>query len=146
MSVIKECIEKTLEMQNVPVSCEINVLITNDMGIRVINKASRDLDKATDVLSFPMFQLEPGRLPDNWEEYVAPETSLCPLGDMAISLEHAIKQAEEFGHSFRREVGYLTIHSVLHLLGYDHMDDGPQKEMMRQREEAIASSIRGMSR
>lgn len=146
ISVIKECIEKALQMQNVPVSCEINVLITNDMGIRVINKASRDLDKATDVLSFPMFQFEPGRLPDNWEEYVDPETGLCPLGDMAISLERAIKQAEEFGHSMRREVGYLTIHSVLHLLGYDHMDDGPQKEMMRQREEAIASSIRGMSR
>ena len=146
ISVIKESILKSLQMQNVPVPCEINVLITNDAGICAINKASRDLDRATDVLSFPMFQFEAGKLPDDWEGYLDPETDLCPLGDMVISFERAVKQAEEFGHTMRREVGYLTIHSILHLLGYDHMDEGPQKEMMRQREEEIASSIRGMSR
>ncbi|MBR7123148.1 MAG: rRNA maturation RNase YbeY [Oscillospiraceae bacterium] len=146
ISIIKEAVLKSLQMQNVPVPCEINVLITNDKGIRSINKASRDLDKATDVLSFPMFQFEAAKLPDNWAEYLDPETELCALGDMVISLERAVRQAEEFGHSMRREVGYLTIHSVLHLLGYDHLDNGPQKDMMRQREEEIASSIRGMSR
>ena len=71
---------------------------------------------------------------------------MCPLGDMAISLERAVAQAEEFGHSVRREVGYLTIHSMLHLLGYDHLDEGPQKAQMRKREEEIASGIKGMQR
>jgi len=71
---------------------------------------------------------------------------MCPLGDMAISLERAISQAKEFGHSTRREIGYLTIHSMLHLLGYDHLDEGPMKAQMRQREETIASGIPGMSR
>ena len=75
-----------------------------------------------------------------------PETGLCPLGDMAISLEHAAEQAKSFGHSLRREIGYLTIHSVLHLLGYDHMDEGPEKKMMRIREEAIARTVSGVSR
>ena len=75
-----------------------------------------------------------------------PETDMCPLGDMAISFERATNQAKEFGHSTRREVGYLTIHSMLHLLGYDHLDEGPQKKQMRGREEAIASSIPGMKR
>ena len=71
---------------------------------------------------------------------------MCPLGDMAISLERAVAQAKEFGHSTRREVGYLTIHSMLHLLGYDHMDEGPMKAQMRSREEAIASAIPRMQR
>jgi probable rRNA maturation factor len=71
---------------------------------------------------------------------------MCPLGDMVLSLERAISQSEEFGHSTRREIGYLTIHSVLHLLGYDHLDEGPQKAQMRSREEAIAATIPGMQR
>ena len=145
-AIIKRCIEATLAAEGVTVSCEINVFVTNDKGIRAINQGSRGIDKATDVLSFPMFQLEAGNPPENWEEYLDPETDLCPLGDMAISLERAIAQAKEFGHSTRREVGYLTIHSMLHLLGYDHLDEGPQKAQMRKREEAIASNIPGMSR
>ena len=124
----------------------INVFVTNDSTIRAINKASRNIDKATDVLSFPMFELEPGNPPKDWSEYLDPETGLCPLGDMAISLERAAAQAKEFGHSLRREVGYLTIHSMLHLLGYDHLDEAEQKAQMRKREEAIASTIRGLSR
>ena len=71
---------------------------------------------------------------------------MCPLGDMAISLERAVAQAKEFGHSTRREIGYLTIHSMLHLLGYDHLDEGAQKAQMREREEAIAASVPGMNR
>ena len=145
-SIIKKCIKQTLLMEGVPVPCEINVLVTNDVEIRAINKASREIDRATDVLSFPMFPFEAGKLPEDWSSYIDPETDLCPLGDMAISLERAIAQADEYGHSIRREVGYLTIHSMLHLLGYDHMDDGPQKAQMRQREEEIAATIRGMSR
>ena len=75
-----------------------------------------------------------------------PGTNAVPLGDMVISLERARAQAKEFGHSVKREVGYLTIHSMLHLLGYDHLDEGPMKKQMRAREEAIASTIEGMSR
>ena len=144
--IIRKCVEATLDAENVAVPCEINVLITNDRGIRAINNASRNIDKATDVLSFPMFQLEAGNPPTDSEEFLDIETGLCPLGDMCISLERATAQAKEFGHSVKREVGYLTIHSMLHLLGYDHLDEGEQKKQMRAREEAIASTIPGMSR
>jgi probable rRNA maturation factor len=145
-SIISKCIEATLKAENIPVKCEINVLVTNDKGIHAINKASRDIDRPTDVLSFPMFQLEAGNPPEDWEEYLDIETGMCPLGDMCISLERAVAQAKEFGHSVRREVGYLTIHSMLHLLGYDHLDEGEQKKQMRTREEAIATTIPGMRR
>ena len=145
-SIIRRCVEATLDAEKVNVPCEINVLVTDDRGIHEINKATRDIDKATDVLSFPMFHLEAGNLPADWEEYLDYETGLCPLGDMCISLERATAQAKEFGHSVKREVGYLTIHSMLHLLGYDHLDEGPQKRQMRQREEVIAASIPGLRR
>ena len=145
-AIIRKCVEATLAAEGITVPCEINVLVTNDNGIRAINQGSRGIDKPTDVLSFPMFQLEAGNPPENWDDYMDPETGLCPLGDMAISLERAIAQAKEFGHSTRREVGYLTIHSMLHLLGYDHLDEGPQKAQMRTREEAIAASIPRMQR
>ena len=145
-SIIKKCIETTLAAEGINVPCEINVLVTNDKGIHAINLASRQIDRPTDVLSFPMFQLEPGNPPADWEEYEDFETGLVPLGDMCISLERAQAQAKEFGHSARREVGYLTIHSMLHLLGYDHLDEGPMKKQMRGREEAIAATIPGMTR
>ena len=135
-----------MRAEGIYVPCEINVLVTGDDEIRTINLASREIDKATDVLSFPMFSLEPGNLPEDWESYIDPETELCPLGDMAISLERAIAQAKEFGHGTRREVGYLTIHSVLHLLGYDHLDEGPQKAQMRAREKEIVAGIPRMRR
>jgi probable rRNA maturation factor len=145
-AIIRKCIEATLSAEQISVPCEINVLVTNDKGVRAINQACRGIDKATDVLSFPMFQLEAGNPPADWEEFMDPETDMCPLGDMAISLERAVAQAKEFGHSVRREVGYLTIHSMLHLLGYDHLDEGPMKAQMRAREEKIAAGIPGMSR
>ena len=145
-AIIKKCICTTLAAENISVPCEINVLITNDNGIQAINKASRNIDKPTDVLSFPMFQLEAGNPPEDWDAYIDIDSGMCPLGDMAISLERAIAQAKEFGHSTRREIGYLTIHSMLHLLGYDHLDEGPQKKQMRQREEEIAAKIARMQR
>lgn len=145
-SIIRKCIEQTLLQEGVAVPCEVNVLVTNDRGIHAINLAARNIDKPTDVLSFPMFELTAGELPESWDDVLDPETQLCPLGDMAISFERAVSQASEFGHSVRREVGYLTIHSMLHLLGYDHMDDGPQKAQMRDREEIIAAGISGMQR
>ena len=145
-SIIKKCIAETLAAERIGVPCEINVLVTNDAGIHIINKSSRDIDRPTDVLSFPMFEFEPGNPPSDWVEFQDPATGLVPLGDMCISLERAEAQAKEFGHSLRREVGYLTIHSMLHLLGYDHLDEGEMKKQMRAREEAIAASIPNMTR
>lgn len=145
-SVITKCIEATLKAEQINIPCEINVLVTNNERIQAINAASRNIDAATDVLSFPMFELEAGMPPADWDDYLDPETGRCPLGDMAISLERASVQAQEYGHSLRREIGYLCIHSVLHLLGYDHLDEGPQKAQMRKREELIASTVPGVSR
>ena len=138
---IKKCILAALRCEGVRAPCEINVFVCGDETIRAINKSSREIDKATDVLSFPMFALTPGAPPASWDEFEDPGTGLVPLGDMAISLERAAQQAKEFGHSTKREVGYLTIHSILHLLGYDHVDEGPMKRQMRAREEAILADI-----
>ena len=117
------------------------MLVTDDEGIRAINRTTRNIDSATDVLSFPMFQFTPGAFPADVSEEIDPQTGLLPLGDMAISLERARDQAKRFGNSLKRETGYLTIHSVLHLLGYDHMDEGEQKRRMRTREELIAAEL-----
>ncbi len=138
---IHRCICTALEAQRITVPCEINVLLTDDAGIRAINQATRQIDAETDVLSFPMFQLEPGQFPPAPSALLDPMTGLLPLGDMTISLERAREQARRFGHSTRREIGYLVIHSVLHLLGYDHLDEGPMKRQMRLREEAIAQTL-----
>lgn len=138
---LHRCIKGALEAEGVNVPCEINVLITDDQGIRAINNATRSIDKETDVLSFPMFQFEAGKFPEDVSEYMDPQTGLLPLGDMCISLERAKDQAKRFCNTLKREVGYLTIHSILHLLGYDHLDEGPQKRQMRMREEIIASSL-----
>ncbi|MCD8009041.1 MAG: rRNA maturation RNase YbeY, partial [Clostridiales bacterium] len=104
-------------------------------------------DGPTDVLSFPMFHLEPGVPPTEETAELDPASGLLPLGDMVISYQRAEAQAAEYGHSVRRELGYLAVHSVLHLLGYDHMDgdDGPMKRQMRAREEAIMNEL-GISR
>lgn len=138
---LRKCIRAALAVQKVPVACEINVMVTDDNGIRQINSALRDIDRPTDVLSFPMFEFAPGVLPESWEEYKDPDTGLVPLGDMAISLERAKAQAAEYCHSVKREVGYLTVHSILHLLGYDHLDEGPMKKQMRTQEEVILAEI-----
>lgn len=117
------------------------MLVTNDDTIRAINRQTRNVDKATDVLSFPMFEYTPGAFPEDVSADIDPETGLLPLGDMVLSVERAQAQAEEYGHSLRREAGYLTIHSVLHLLGYDHLDEGPMKRQMRAREEQILADL-----
>ena len=137
---IESVIRTALEEQGVELPCEISVLLTDDEGIHQINLDMRGVDRPTDVLSFPMFELEPG-IPPEGEDYLDPESELCPLGDMCISLERAEAQASEFGHSVEREICYLTVHSVLHLLGYDHLDEGPMKAQMREREEAILEKL-----
>ena len=137
---IESVIRAALEEQGVELPCEISVLLTDDEGIHQINLDMRGVDRPTDVLSFPMFELEPG-VPPEGEDYLDPESELCPLGDMCISLERAEAQAAEFGHSVEREICYLIVHSVLHLLGYDHLDEGPMKAQMREREEAILEKL-----
>ena len=137
---MESVITAALEAEKVAIPCEISVLLTDDEGIHQINLDMRGVDRPTDVLSFPMFELEPG-VPPEGEDYLDPESELCPLGDMCISLERAAAQAEEFGHSIERELCYLTVHSVLHLLGYDHLDEGPMKAQMREREEAILGAL-----
>ncbi len=136
---LEKVISAALEAEGVEADCEINVLLTDDEGIHQVNLDMRGVDRPTDVLSFPMFDLQPGEKPG--EEDADPETGLVPLGDMCLSLERAQAQAEEFGHSVERELSYLTVHSVLHLLGYDHMDEGPMKVQMRGREEAILQTL-----
>lgn len=138
---LNRCITAALKQEKVFVPCEINVLVTDDQGIRGINRATRNIDKETDVLSFPMFTFIPEQFPEDTSPYMDPQTGLLPLGDMAISLERAKDQARRFGNTLKREVGYLTIHSVLHLLGYDHLDEGAQKRQMRIREELIAAEL-----
>ena len=132
-------IRAALAAEGMSLPCEVNVLFTDDEGIRRINLEMRGVDRPTDVLSFPMFELEPGEHPGR--EDADPATGLVPLGDMCISLERTKVQAEQFGHSVEREICYLTVHSVLHLLGYDHLDEGPMKARMREREESILESL-----
>ena len=140
---IRKVIRTALAAEGVTFPCEIDVLLTHDAGIHQINLDMRQVDRATDVLSFPEFDLTPGQLPD--EEDADPGTGLVPLGDMVISMEHVAAQAKEYGHSNRRELEYLVVHSVLHLLGYDHLDEGPMKAQMRGREEAIMAEL-GLTR
>lgn len=136
---IRKVIRTALSAQGVDFPCEVDVLVTNDEEIHALNREARQVDRATDVLSFPAFDLQPGELPG--PEDADPGTGLVPLGDMMISMEHVAAQAKEYGHSNRRELAYLTVHSVLHLLGYDHLDEGPMKRQMREREEAILGEL-----
>lgn len=136
---IRKVIRTALAAEGVDFPCEVDVLITNDEAIHQVNLDMRDVDRSTDVLSFPEFDLTPGQLPE--AEDADPGTGLVPLGDMVISWEHVTAQAKEYGHSNRRELAYLVVHSVLHLLGYDHLDEGPQKKQMRAREEAILAEL-----
>ena len=139
-ALLSRVIPAVLEAEGVTVPCEVDVLLTDDAGIHQINLEQREVDRPTDVLSFPMFEFAPGEPPVD-DADADPETGLTPLGDMVISLERARAQGEEYGHGTEREVAYLAVHSVLHLLGYDHMDEGPQKRQMREREEAILNRL-----
>ena len=139
---LKAVIPAALAAEGVALPCEINVLLTGDEGIRQINLEQRGVDRATDVLSFPMFDFSPGTPPgDGAEDLLDPGSGLLPLGDMVLSVDRIRAQAAEYGHSERREACYLAVHSVLHLLGYDHLDEGAMKEQMRAREEAILDGL-----
>ncbi|MGI6013855.1 MAG: rRNA maturation RNase YbeY [Oscillospiraceae bacterium] len=139
-SLIRHAIRATLAAEGVKVPCCVNVLLTDDEGIHQINREFREVDRATDVLSFPQNECVPGAF-DATRMERDPQSGCILLGDMVLSLERAAAQGEEFGHGIEREIGYLTVHSILHLLGYDHMDEGPMKRQMRAREEAICDRL-----
>ncbi len=130
---IRRCCHAVLELEGFGGSAEVDVSFVDNMQIRAINLEQRNIDMPTDVLSFP--------LGGNGIYDVNPATGAFMLGDIVISLERAAAQAEEYGHSFQREVGYLTVHSMLHLLGYDHVDGGLEAVRMREREEAVMLSV-----
>ena len=137
---ILRAINAAFRAEGVGVDCEISVLLTDNEGIHELNREYRNVDRPTDVLSFPANELTPGEFDAEMCD-IDPETGRAFLGDMAISLEKCAAQAEEYGHSFERELMYLTVHSTLHLLGYDHVDEAEMKRQMRAREELIMSGL-----
>ena len=130
---IEKAVEAAIKSEDFTASAEVNVTVVSDAKIKIINKEFRNVDSATDVLSFPLCDGE------NFD--INPENGCCMLGDVVISIDHVLKQAEAFGHGIERELAYLTVHSVLHLLGYDHVDEGEEKKLMRIREEAALSLL-----
>lgn len=122
--------------EGLPEALRIDLSFVDDGMIQEINAEYRDIDKATDVLSFPMYERD--------EEIELLEDELAPFGDIVLSMDHAIAQAEEYGHSLEREVLYLIVHGLMHLAGYDHMVED-EKQEMREAEEALMAQI-GVSR
>ena len=126
---IKTVVDAALDYVGCPFECSVNVLLTDDASIREMNRDFRNTDRATDVLSFP--------LGDNGVYDVNPATGAYMLGDVVLSAEHADMQAKLYGHVIEREIAYLTVHSVLHLLGFDHVNSESEKTIMRTKEEKI---------
>lgn len=133
---IRRAVNMVLKAEDIHENCIVSVLLTDNEGIRKKNREFRDVDSATDVLSFPFSELTPGAFRAEDTEF-DPETESIYLGDIMINLKRCEEQGEEFGHGFDREIMYLTVHSTLHLLGYDHVDEGEMKKQMREREKAI---------
>lgn len=130
---IRKACTATLEFENFQGPAEIDVSIVSDETIKEMNAQFRNIDSSTDVLSFP--------LGENGEYDTNPETGAKMLGDVVISADTAVAQAELYGHGLEREVAFLTVHSVLHLLGYDHVNGGLEKTIMREKEEAVLEAL-----
>lgn len=139
--IIREIVMAALDYENCPYEAEVNVILTGNQEIEKINQESRGLQKATDVLSFPMGDFETPsdfeRLEECPEEYFHPETGELLLGDIVISVDKVKEQAESYGHSEKRELAFLVAHSMLHLCGYDHMEEEERREMERRQEEIL---------
>ena len=133
---INKVIDICMKSEKLEVDYEVSVLIVDDEEIRLINKEHRDIDKATDVLSFPMAEFYNGELISDEGDYDL-EFEQLMLGDIIISAETAKRQAIEYGHSFEREVAFLTAHSCFHLLGYDHMEESEEKVMLSKQEAVL---------
>jgi probable rRNA maturation factor len=130
---IKRVVEACLDYEVCPYETEVNILFTNDEEIQQINQEFRQIDAATDVLSFPSIEYEtPGdftMLEENVVDWFHPETGELLLGDIVISVDRAKLQAMEYGHSLEREIAFLTAHSMFHLMGYDHMEEDERIRM-----------------
>ncbi len=135
--VVRRAVNQALLEEGVDRLCEVSVSFVDEQEIHRLNLETRGVDRATDVLSFPMSEGE--------EFEINPENGAALLGDIVISLPRALAQAEEYGHSPEREVGFLTVHSVLHLLGYDHVDDEEGERYMRERQEHVLGAL-GLTR
>ena len=131
---IRRAVIASLEYEGYAADTEVSVTFTDNEGIRAVNSQFRDIDSPTDVLSFPLTEYEGVDFPVADE----PESS---LGDIVISLERADEQAKEFGHSFEREIAFLTVHSMLHLLGYDHVNSEEEDAEMRRRQREILENL-----
>lgn len=133
--VAEAVIEKVIEYVKCPYDTEVNILITDNEGIRKYNRDYRSIDKATDVLSFPNVDFEsPGdftHVENRFEDYFDPDSGRLLLGDMILSATKVVEQAKEYGHSEKREFAFLIVHSMLHLCGYDHMEEEERLEMER---------------
>ncbi len=132
---MKNVVEKCLECENVAYDCEVGITFTDDEQIRILNREHRGIDRATDVLSFPMLDN-----PQNPQKYDMTEENKVLLGDIVISLERAERQAEEYGHGYEREIAFLIVHSMMHLLGYDHIED-EERAVMRKHEDAVLEEL-----
>lgn len=124
-SLAREVISFTLDHENFPYESEVNLTLTDNDGIHEINKMYRQIDRPTDVLSFPMLSYETAgdfsKLEDDYDDNFNPDTGEIMLGDIVISVDKVLEQAESYGHTPRREYAFLIVHSMLHLFGYDHM-------------------------
>lgn len=142
-AIAEEVICASLDYMNCPYEAQVNLLITNNEEIHQINLEQRRIDRPTDVLSFPMVEYEtPGEFDmleeDEFQDCFEPDSGELMLGDIVISADKVLEQAEEYGHSVKREYAFLITHSMLHLMGYDHMTEDEAKEMERLQEEILA--------
>lgn len=142
--VIMKVINESMDYEECPYEGEVNVVITDNEGIAQVNKEFRGLDKPTDVLSFPMVEYTtPGNFEDleEYDDYFHPETGELLLGDIMISVDKVREQAESYGHSLERELGFLVAHSMLHLFGYDHMEE-EERVVMEQKQAEILQGLK----
>lgn len=139
--IIKNVVNYSLDYVNCPYETELNVTLTDNEEIHRINKEFRNIDSPTDVLSFPMIEyMKPGDfsvVEDNEQDYFEPDSGELVLGDIIISLEKVYSQADEYGHTPKRELAFLVAHSMLHLFGYDHMDDAERSDMEKKQKEIL---------
>ena len=141
--IIEKAVMSALCCEENPYECEINVLLCGDERIRSINSEQRGIDRSTDVLSFPMCEYDSPASFDGFDDMpwlFNPETGELMLGDIVISIDHVMAQAEEYGHGRERELAFLTVHSMLHLMGYDHMEDSEREIMEERQREALLSA------
>ena len=142
--VIKNVVKRVVDTENCPYEVEVNVLLTNNEEIHEANKDFRNIDRPTDVLSFPMvdydFPADFSLVNESPEGYLNPETDELLLGDIMVSVDKVYSQAEEYGHGIKREFAFLIAHSMLHLLGYDHMED-EERAVMEAKQEAILETL-----